>query len=64
MIHRIRETRQERNDNTTLERRFLSMCPNDAVHNGITDLVLNFDFIHHGSVRQSDCVKTEDEIIA
>lgn len=37
---------KKRYENTTLERRILPMCSDDTMDDGITDLVLNFCFVH------------------
>lgn len=49
MIHRERETRQERDHDTTFPRRAIPVSPNNAVNQGISDSVFHFDVHRDGA---------------
>ena len=49
MIHRERKARKEWDHNAALERRMFTLCPDDSMHDCVTDLILNLYFIDYRS---------------
>ena len=53
MVHGESEPRQERDDDTALPRGAFTMCPDDTVHNSISDTILNLDLVYDRPARAS-----------